>query len=78
MSDREDAFWREVNALAEYDEMKCRMDPMASANYPEMAAYFREVARRAMTCAALADEASQEAGEDTGTVITNYPALEPD
>jgi hypothetical protein len=70
---KEDAFLLEVQALEEYDRRQWlpRFKGL-QPTYTELAAYFREVARRAMVCSYLAEEAAREVGEGR----TRVPALE--
>jgi len=74
VTDKEDAFGREVVALEKYDGRPWipRWGKAATdLTYTELAAYFHEIARRAMTCAFRAEEAARE-------LRTARPDLEPD
>jgi len=71
MTDQEESFFREVEALESWDRRVCIMGQQSIPSYTELAAYFHEIARRAMTCAFRAEECVRE-------LRTARPALEPD
>lgn len=80
MTDQEDAFRREVQALERYDgrRWRPRYEVRPYPTYTEYAAYYREVARRAMTISYLAEEADKSVKEGPQQPATAPPELEPE